>query len=375
MSTAVRLLVLSGDPLIRGGVENALGGEQPPVNVLCLREPALAASRVAGGDIDAVLIQPDSVGLSGSGLGDLLGRLEQSGRVPRIILLGGQERGGFAGVSGVHFLPQSPGWEAELKRMIGPKRDRVTVMDSSASGSRFVGFLGVKGGAGTTTIALNVACSMAETGAVLLAEPGRHSDSIGFFLKTRPSVSGRARAIPPVLGRLCEVEDAPGLDICLSLPQPDKQESAADTASGWLVRRRAAGDRIVLDLGSQVAGPVTSVIPRLDMLALVLERDVVSVECARRLRNTLESLLPADGPTIRWIVVNRSVLACPLDLDQVQSALDAESLEVIPPDADLCYAAQRSRVPVVIFDPASLWAQTIRAIARRIIPRSFDSAA
>jgi Flp pilus assembly CpaE family ATPase len=370
MPASIRLLVLSADSRIRSGVEKALGGELPHVSVLCLREPALALPRVAGGDIDAMLIHPGSIGLSGSALRDFLGKLEQSGRVSRIILLGEEEQREFIGASGARLLRPSPRWEADLKEMIVSQRDRTTLSDSSARGGRIVGFLGVKGGAGTTTIALNVACSLAGTGPVLLAEMGRHAGSIGLFVRARHSSLGRSRAIPSVLGRLCDVEEVPGLDICLALPQADKPESIVAAADAALLGLGAAGDRVVLDLGSQLAEPVTSAIPRLDLLALVLERDSVSVECARRLRNTLESRLPGDGPALQWIVVNRSVLACPLDLDEIQAAVNAESLEVVPPDADLCYVAQKARVPVVVFSPASLWTQSVRSIAQRIAPRS-----
>jgi len=76
---------------------------------------------------------------------------------------------------------------------------------------------------------------------------------------------------------------------------------------------------------------------------------------------TCSDLCPRGG--IGVVVVNRASLACPLSVDEVQRLVGMPVLGAIPPAADLCNAAQKTRRPVVTFEPESLAAQCLVKVA------------
>ncbi len=225
---------------------------------------------------------------------------------------------------------------------------------SPRSGTTAIGLLGAKGGAGTTTVALNVACVLGKESAAVLGEIGNRNDTLALHLRTLGSVRPGHQTGPPLFETLWSVDQSPGVhlgfaqDLCVS--------AELDTLAG-LARY------LVLDLGSAITDVTRSILPQLDALALVLDRDGLSLECAARLLSVLRQ--PALHPRgrIGAVVVSRTSLACPVNVEEVQRALGIPVFGAVPPAADLCQAAQKARCPLVRFDPESLAAESLIRIA------------
>jgi septum formation inhibitor-activating ATPase MinD len=66
------------------------------------------------------------------------------------------------------------------------------------------------------------------------------------------------------------------------------------------------------------------------------------------------------------VIVNRSSLATPIPIPDIEAQLGIPTLGVIPPAAELCVASQKARVPLVAFDPQSLMAQSLITLAGRL---------
>jgi len=343
MHECVRILVLGGDPGLAEEVRQCLSQSQPPASVQWLRDAAVALARVGGGDIDALVIDPASTGNGGDGLGDLLERLRGASKRTQTIVVSG-----------------SRDWAADLRRIVptslryaesaGPRP-----ASSQARKLKTIGLIGAKGGVGTTTVALNMAVALGEKGAAVLAELGSGCDELTLHVRTT------TKSAPPpgaALDGLWFVKGIPGLRMALA-----QDRLSPETVAGALEAMGAEADYLVLDLGSALTQLVKCVLPRLDVVGVVVDLEMLSVEGARRVVNAIgqPDLCPRGG--IGVVVVNRASLACPLSVDEVQRLVGMPVLGAIPPAADLCNAAQKTRRPVVTFEPESLAAQCLVKVA------------
>jgi hypothetical protein len=108
---------------------------------------------------------------------------------------------------------------------------------------------------------------------------------------------------------------------------------------------------------------VKCTLPLLDALAVIVDLETLSVECARRVLGVIgqPDLCPRGG--IGVVVVNRASLACPFSVEDVQRLVGMPVLGAIPPAGDLCSAAQKARRPVAAFEPESAAAQSLARVA------------
>jgi MinD-like ATPase involved in chromosome partitioning or flagellar assembly len=337
------VLIVSGNAGLAEQARQCLSESRPPVSVQWLRDAAVALARVGGGDIEVLVIDAASIGASGDDLRDLLERLHTACARTRTI-----------------EVSESADWTSDLRRIVAigsrhtePSGARPS--SSQMSAARMIGFLGAKGGVGTTTVALSAACTLAEKHAVVLAELGSGNDTLTLHAQTTAKSPGPPGA--PLNG-LWSVRGIPGLRIALA-----QSVFAPETVAGELEATGAGADYLLLDLGSAVTQLVRCALPRLDALAVVVDLEASSVECARRVLSVIGQPDVCPRGTIGVVVVNRASLACPLSVDQVQRLLGTSVVGAIPPAADLCSAAQKARRPVAVFEPESLAARCLVQIA------------
>jgi Flp pilus assembly CpaE family ATPase len=343
MRDHLQVLVVGGNSGLADEARQCVADNQPPVTVQWLRDAGVALARAGGGDIDALAIHPASIGGGGDGLRDWLERLRRSCPRTQAIVISG-----------------SGNWTAELRQSVRgaplyPAPSAALGSPRHAHKTKSIGFLGAKGGVGATTVALNAAFTLAEKHAAVLAELGSGADTLALRIRTTARSAWPAGA---ALNGLWSVKGSPGLRIALS-----QDISAPEAAIGELEDMGDEADYLVLDLGCALTPQVKYALPRLDALAVVVDMEMLSVECARRI---LSSLGPADlSPrgAIAAVVVNRASLACPLDVEEMQRLIGIPILGSIPPAGDLCNSAQKARRPVVAFDPESLAAQSLVQVA------------
>lgn len=343
MRDHLRVLVI-GDAALADEARQCLSSaNQPSVTVQWLKDAAVALARVGGGDIDALVIDRAAIGGGDGGLRDWLERMRQSCKRTQAIVVSG-----------------SRDWTADLRRMaangpLGPELSGTHPSPQPAHKAKWIGFLGAKGGVGTTTVALNTAFALAEKRAVILAELGSGNDTLALRVRTTAkSASPRGAA----LGGLWSVKGIPGLHIALieEIPVPE-------AAAGELEEMGAGADYLVLDLGSMLTPLVKCVLPCLDALGMVVDMEMLSVECGRRILRAIEQPDLCPRGSIGTVVVNRASLGCPIGVDEMQRLIGIPVLGSIPPAGDLCSAAQRARRPVAAFEPESLAAQSLVQVA------------
>jgi Flp pilus assembly CpaE family ATPase len=343
MPDGARIVVVAADQGVAEGVRQCLSQSGQPAVVQWFSDPAMALARVGGGDIDALVVDPDSSGAGSSGLHDLLERLPGPSHRTRTVV-----------------ISVSRDWAADLRKIVAASlRQRESSEPGPASRparkSRIIGLLGAKGGVGATTLALDVAAALAGRHSAILVELGSGSETLTLRIRTA------AKSAPPYGARLdglWAVKGIPGLRIARA-----QDTLSAATLAGTLEALDAEARYLLLDLGSALTPLVKSALAHLDALGVVVDMEMLSVECAKRVIGTIEQAGACPRASIGVVVVNRASLACPLSVAEVQRLLGLPVLGSIPPAGDLCNSAQRARRPVVDFEPASLAAQSFSQVA------------
>jgi MinD-like ATPase involved in chromosome partitioning or flagellar assembly/DNA-binding NarL/FixJ family response regulator len=251
--------------------------------------------------------------------------------------------------------------------------EAITKALRSKSG-RVVSFLGAKGGVGTTTLAVNVAVALAETGkSVILAELKPSFGGLASSLQRLPATS-LANLLDVPADRIgeCEVDEilcqGPGEIRVLfgSHAGATCRELDADRTKAVIKGLARLADFVILDLPGWPSAAV-SVAARLSQyVGLVLEREPVAVHCAQAAVAQLTTW-GVGGGLVGAIIVGRSNLAVSMGLAAIRSQLGCGILRMIPPAADACCKAHQDGRPLVLSQPnddaAQAYVETARLVA------------
>ena len=232
---------------------------------------------------------------------------------------------------------------------------------------------------GTTSLALNVASALAERSRVILVElqPAMATLSHFFQLTSVPGTAPDllktgASGIGPVQVEPClwPCRRIPGLSVLFG-PQSIENRADFEAASVkmLLAALAAMADTVVVDLPATFSEANSAAIQASDAVVLVLDRDPISVSAAKLTVRKIESLHPSPR-LVGTVVVNRTPLSLPIELAAIESQLGIPLLGAVAPAPDLFLAAQNARLPVVRFEPGSVAAGTLAAVAEGLALRS-----
>jgi MinD-like ATPase involved in chromosome partitioning or flagellar assembly/CheY-like chemotaxis protein len=239
--------------------------------------------------------------------------------------------------------------------------------------ARVLAFLGARGGVGTTTVALNVAASLALKKRTILVELRPCLGSLSRYLRCSPPVADLRSVLGLAPGDVNERElnarlsgTRAGLRILYG-PQTSKEGGEIDPGKALVVLEGLArlADYLIIDLPSQPAEASRVAVQRADLTAVVLEREPSCVASGKLAVDLVRSW-GAEGARVGAVVVNRVVLGCPPRLSVIRSQLCCEVVGVIPPAADACVRAQRAGLPLVLAEPRQLAAEVFAEIAGRL---------
>ncbi len=338
-----------------------------------------ALARILGGGVDIVLLNlPAATGPQSERLLPFLALRNHAQGVPIVVLCGSADaslaeaaiREGAA-----DFLIREA-YAVDLLRVlrsVSVKNGVAAAPGRSAAstgrGGRILAFMGSKGGAGATTVALNVAAALAENQRVILADFHPEVGTLAQYFQPHRSV--------PDLGDLLRSESAlesclwpsktvPGLQVLFGSRNLDAPlELTPANIQSALAALTEAADYVVADIPTSLADSNRALIEAAALLALVVERDSLAVDSARLLLRAIDSW-KAGRVSLGAVLVNRAALVSPMPLADIEIRLAIPLLGVIPPAADLCAAAQNAHSPLLTFEADSLPAIALRALSRVI---------
>ncbi len=238
---------------------------------------------------------------------------------------------------------------------------------------RVLGFIGAKGGVGTTTVALNVAASLAmRQRQVVAAELRAHYGTFSSQLSKTPD-----RGLWNLLGLAPERIDPQQLNLHLSDtpfgvrvlfgPQQVTEYKAVDPRQAEAILNGLSNlaDFVVVDLPSAPSGASWAALRRCDFVVVVVEPEPTCLAAGRATLDLVRSWGVGSG-RVGTVVVNRAGSAGALGLSDVKTEMGCEIMGLVPPMAEACLAAQRRATPVVLAQPNIVAANNLNEIAGRL---------
>ena len=241
--------------------------------------------------------------------------------------------------------------------------------------ARVIGFLGAKGGVGTTSLAVNVAVALAQAGKdVILADLHPWAGSAGLQM-----------GLPRRAGRIPLVDQAPseitshmldgaierhksGVRI-LTMHAGDAdvgRELAPEAVTAVLDQLETMGQVVIVDMGNGLTATALESLKHCHLTVLALEADSIAISLAGRAIQRMEAMGLA-GSRLELVVVNRSRSASTYTRTELEELLGSELLAVFTPAPEIFFRATREASPVLVSQPDTGAAVQLRELSEHLI--------
>ena len=263
---------------------------------------------------------------------------------------------------------------ARVKALLARARPAAGVVPPPSQ-ARVLAFVGVKGGVGTTTLAVNVAIAATEAGhstilADLHPQGGAVAPQLG--LQARMTLSTLLEQNPDAIDSKtiegCLLSERTGLRVLPAALGPTVQPHELTVTHTEKIIHHLAGmaDRLVLDL-EPVMNPATqAALRRANRIVLVSEPDHVAIKITHRWLAVLEQL-GIGGVRPGIVVVNRSNPATSYTRTQLEESLESDLLALIAPAPDMCLYANKMGIPILLQKRDTLVETQLRALAQSLM--------
>jgi pilus assembly protein CpaE len=231
------------------------------------------------------------------------------------------------------------------------------------SDSRIIAFFGAKGGAGTTTIAVNCGVDIARLRKrptiIVDLKPGLGEVTLFLGVRSRYTLLDaldNAHRLDHEFLRELVVKHKSGLEILAGsdlFERPGTNDSATIEELLRILGRQY--EYIVIDAGSQPSASAFSAIYGADTICLVASPDVPSVRNAQRLTDRIGQLGTA-GERVR-LLLNRAAEPYPIPPAQIEKAIGLPIFQTFLSDYKTVSTALNSGVPLALADNGELAAQ------------------
>jgi pilus assembly protein CpaE len=245
--------------------------------------------------------------------------------------------------------------------------------------ARTLTFFGAKGGAGTTTIAVNCAVEISRLSkrSSVIVDLKAGLGEVGLFLGVRPrftlidAIDNLHRLDREFLKELV-IKHKSGLEILAGSDVFDRPGEADGGAVEELFRLLARQyEFILVDAGSQINAPSLAALYSAEQMFLVANPDVPSVRNAQRLLDRIRQL-GAGVERVRFLL-NRAAEPFPIPLKQIEGALGHPIYHNFPSDYKTVSAALNSGVPLALAGNSDIATQFDRFTRGILDPSAEDS--
>jgi DNA-binding response OmpR family regulator len=256
--------------------------------------------------------------------------------------------------------------KAVLARSVAQKR-------SANDTGMIIGFMGVKGGVGTTTLAANVAAALGQKEPTIVADIRPGEGSLGLSLGLGRSFGMTTLLAKPaaeINPRVIEGELAShtsGFKLLLSSSRPKDAQMTInpDTAAVILKNLRSMARNVVLDLGVGLTKSTVRLVKDIDQLGIVVEPQRVALNMARDLLKELDAMGIGRGRT-NVVLLNRSQSSLQIPWQEAEQILSHEILAIISPAPEVAFQAAEAGFPILLFQPTSIIATQMNKLSDEI---------
>lgn len=240
--------------------------------------------------------------------------------------------------------------------------------------AKSIALIGAKGGVGVTTLAVNLAVTLAQLDKdVILLDLQPYSGAVALQLGVSPvnTLANLLEREPTALSQRV-VEDSlirhpSGISMLPAAqgPQSVRGEITLPHLEAVLSNLETVAQYLVLDMGSQLSPPAQQVLRKCNQVILVTEPDRIALTLAQRALDSLQAL-DVKGSRIGIVVVNRTRSASTPTRSTIESTLGSELLSLFTPAPELFAQAAVEGMPVAWAQQTSLQADMFRELAQRI---------
>jgi len=238
-----------------------------------------------------------------------------------------------------------------------------------------IGLLGVRGGVGTTTLALNLAAAMANADGerrVILVDLQTSAANIAAQLGLG-TADGLAALVdlepgaitPAVLGpRL--IHHASGMSLLVNADQPAPAALLTPAQVAALINSVSQlAHVVVLDLGSTLDDLTLTALGLCRRVVLALEPQRIAVAAAQNVSAQLERR-GIPGARLSAALINRTAGTVMLDKQVVESQLKLPIEVLLPPVPEVASQAADESNLIIHLQPGGLFAEQIRTLAQHL---------
>ena len=332
-----------------------------------------ASSVLAGGHLGCVLHATNSPSLPAAELA----AIREQTAAPVIVLASGAqstllEEALEADVSDVLLLPQLTENVVFAIRKASHAGRKLAAQGGHARHGKIVTVFAPKGGTGKTSIATNLATSLAKHSGkrTLLLDLDLQFGDAAIMLGLEPEKTIYDLVVAP--GELDSEKLAGyitrhtcGLDILPAPLRPEDAELVTEAKLGRLLEvARDSYDVIVVDTSPFFHGPMLATLDRTDELLMLCGLDVPTLKNVRLSLQTLD-LLSFPTTRIRF-VLNRANSKVGMSKKEVEGALDVKIAFEAPSDRAVPIAVNRGN-PAVLGDASSEFSGAVKRLAQGIV--------
>ena len=257
-------------------------------------------------------------------------------------------------------------WPPSTEAFHGAIRRTAARQDSATGakpGAKTLVFFGAKGGAGTTTLAVNCGVELARVGkrptVIVDLKPGLGEVALFLGVRQRYSILDaldNLHRLDHEFLRELVVKHKSGLEILAGSDHFDRPGAADVAAIEELFRLLALQyEYIVVDAGSQINSCAVAALFAADTMFLVANPDVPSVRNAQRLLDRVRQL-GACGERVR-VLLNRAAEPYQTAPKQIEAAIGHPIHHTFPSDYKTVSAALNSGVPLALSGDSDIAAQ------------------
>ena len=254
--------------------------------------------------------------------------------------------------------------------------NRVAAAENQAANrGRVLGFIGAKGGAGTTTTAVNVALALVapeRSVAVVEMRPcmGTVAQQLGVSaslnLKPLLACQNPGEINARTVGR-CLTHHPTGLRLLLAPPDfDDLQEIAPQRAEDIVKTLSGMAEYVIVDFPCQPTQTVRAGLRCCDFVVLAVELEAVCLASAQAMLKGLNSW-GVGGDSVGTVLLHRPAGSSSIPVGYVRTFLNSRIIAVIPPEPDLSLAALKAGQPLVLSHPESTAAVALTELATRLM--------
>lgn len=246
------------------------------------------------------------------------------------------------------------------------------VSSASAPVSQTIVFIGAKGGAGTTTVAVNCGVEIARHSkkSTVIMDLKGGTGEIGLFLGVRSRYSlldalDNPQRLDSEFIRELTTKHKSGLDILTGSDQWERPAASDGPALEELFRLLSGQyEYLLVDAGCQINAITVAALYSADLICVVANPDVPCVRNAQRIIERLRQLGPCSE-RVR-LLLNRAAEPFPIPRTQIESAIGCPIDHSFPSDYKTVSAALNSGVPLTLAGNSEIAAQFDR-FTRRIL--------